>query len=250
MVSASPWDRPSARFRSIFISDVHLGSPRSRAELLLDFLERSRAEFLYLVGDIIDDAQLPSGERWPPAHMEVLHAMRRKAQEGTRVLYLPGNHDVRFLEAWGEARDDLVVSSELEHTTADGRRLLVVHGDGFDAVVRRMRWLSRLGDALTRALERVCGWLERRGRRRLGVALKERLKRVLGYTGRFERSALRAARTRAVDGIICGHVHSPASRTIDGVYYGNGGDWVSSCTALVEHADGRFELLSWDSRVV
>jgi len=252
VVSASPAGPQSARFRSIFISDVHLGSPRSKAGELLDFLARNQAEFLYLVGDIVDDGQRPSSERWPAAHRAVLQAMQRKAREGTRVLYLSGNHDGRFLEAWGEPESSLVVSSELEHTTADGRRLLVVHGDRFDSVVHGMHWLSLAADLCTRALERVCAGLERlcrRRRRSLGAALRERLKRLLGYTGRFERSAVGAARARAADGIICGHIHCAASRTIDGLYYGNGGDWVASCTALVEHADGRFELLSWDASV-
>ena len=250
MVSASPVGRAPARFRSIFISDVHLGSPRARAELLLDFLDQNQAEFLYLVGDIVDDGERPASERWPASHRAVLQAMQRKAREGTRVLYLSGNHDGHFLEAWGEPASALVVSSELEHTTADGRRLLVIHGDRFDAVVHGMRWLSLVADLFTRALERVCAGLERlclRRRHSLGSALRERLKRALGYTARFERSAVGAARARHADGIICGHVHCAASRTIDGLYYGNGGDWVASCTALVEHADGHFELLGWDA---
>ncbi len=263
MVSTSPVDHPPLehrreRFRSIFISDIHLGSPRSRAELLLDFLERSQAEFLYLVGDLVDDGSRPSSEHWPATHREVLRTMQRKAQQGTRVLYLPGNHDPRFLETWDAS--ELVTSSELEHTTADGRRLLVMHGDRFDAVAQRMRWLGSIADALTRALERSCAALERAlsflrvrhraGRVSLGTRLKERLKHALGYIRRFELCAVGAARTRRVDGIICGHVHTAASRTIDGLYYGNGGDWVTSCTALVEHQDGRFELVSWDARAI
>jgi len=221
---------------------VHLGSPRAQAELLLDFLHHTEAEYLYLVGDIVDDGPTPSRERWPPAHREVLEAMRRKAGGGTRVHYLPGNHDGGGALAWGWREEELLVASELEHTTADGRRLWVVHGESFDAVVLRRRWLSAVGDACARTLEWSCAGT------RLGVALKERCKRLLGYTARFERSALDAARRRRVDGIICGHVHSAASRMVDGLYYGNGGDWVGSATALVEHADGRLELLSWSAR--
>ena len=242
MVSAE--GRDLIRFRSVFISDVHLGSSRAQAERLLDFLERCQSEFLYLVGDIVERSVGTAS--WPSSHLAVLGAMRRKAAQGTRVHYLPGNHDGGFEEAWG-GESELFVASEIEHTTADGRRLLVLHGDGFDSVVRR-RWLSGVFDGIARALERAGSALERilrRQRRVLGVSWKQACKRALGYTGRFERSAVRWARRRSLDGVICGHVHAAASRTIDGMYYGNGGDWVSSCTALVEHADGRLELVTW-----
>lgn len=253
MLSSSPGGRGRTRCRSIFLSDVHLGSARAQAELLLDFLEHHQTEFLYLVGDIADDAEERAvgeriEERWPAAHRAVLEALRRMASDGTRVHYLPGNHDPRFAELWG-TNVTLAIAPELEHTTADGRRLLVIHGDGFDAELGERRWLGRLGDALTRLLEHACAALERlcrRRRSRLALSLRERCKRWLGYTGRFERSALVAARARALDGIICGHVHSAASRTIDGLYYGNNGDWVGSATALIEHADGRIELVSWE----
>lgn len=247
MFSSSPGGRQRSRFRSIFLSDVHLGSPRAQAELLLDFLAHHQAEFLYLVGDIADDSELSPVTSWPPSHRAVLAALRRMASEGTRVHYMTGNHDPRFLELWGSL-EALSVASEHEHVTADGRRLLVVHGDGFDAVVSRQRWLSAVGDLLTRGLEHSCRALEllaRAPRGRLGLTLREQLKDWLGYTASFERSALIAARARALDGIVCGHIHSAASRIVDGIYYGNGGDWVGSATALVEHGDGRMELVRW-----
>jgi UDP-2,3-diacylglucosamine pyrophosphatase LpxH len=248
MVSSSPRGRARARFRSIFLSDVHLGSPRAQAELLLDFLAHHHAEYLFLVGDIADDADARPLAAWPETHRAVLEALRGMSREGTRVHYMTGNHDPRFVELWGAATA-LEVARDLEHTTADGRRLWIVHGDGFDEVVHRRRWLSRIGDALARGLEHACEGLERlflARRGQLGRRMRERCKRWLGYTERFERSAVYAARERAVDGIICGHVHCAASRTIDGVYYGNGGDWVGSATALVEHVDGRMELLCWE----
>lgn len=252
MVSASPGGRACARFRSIFLSDVHLGSPRAQAELLLDFLAHHQAEFLYLVGDIADDTEARPPALWPAPHLAVLEALRGMARIGTRVHYTPGNHDPRFVELWG-ASVALQVAREREHVTADGRRLLVTHGDVFDQLVLRRRWLARTGDLVARALERTGLTLELlagspragAGQPRLGLKLKERAKSWLGYTRRFERSALGVARARAVDGIICGHVHSAASRMIEGLYYGNGGDWVGSATALVEHGDGRMELVVW-----
>ena len=247
MVSSSPGVRARARYRSIFLSDVHLGSPRAQAELLLDFLAHHESQFLYLVGDIADDAEARPPTGWPEAHRAVLERLRNIASEGTRVHYMRGNHDPLFHELWGDL-ETLAVAHELEHRTADGRRILVVHGDSFDAALHRRRWLTRLGDAAARALEASCHALERLVRARpgrLGQRLRERAKAWVGYTASFERTALRMARSRAVDGIICGHVHTAASRTIDGLYYGNGGDWVGSATALVEHADGRLELLAW-----
>jgi len=248
MVSPPSGVRTRARFRSIFLSDVHLGSPRAQAELLLDFLAHHQAEYLFLVGDIAEDGRPLAA--WPEPHRAVLESLRRMAREGTRVRYMRGNHDPGFGELWGDAAA-LEVAPELEHVTADGRRLWIVHGDGFDDVVHRRRWLSRLGDALARTLEQSCAALERlflARPGRLGRALRERCKHWLGYTARFERSAVVAARARAFDGVVCGHVHSAASRTIDGLYYGNGGDWVGSASALVEHADGSMELVSWESR--
>jgi UDP-2,3-diacylglucosamine pyrophosphatase LpxH len=181
----------------------------------------------------------------------VLEHVRRRAGQGTRVHYLPGNHDGRAVEAWGWRADELLVSDDHLHLTADGKRLWVVHGDGFDAVMSRQRWVGRVGDGLARAVERLFAGLGTVLGRRfagLGMRVKQAGKRCLGYTARFERSALTAARDRRVDGVICGHVHAGASRIVDGLYYGNGGDWVGSATALVEHVDGRLELVAWRRR--
>jgi len=244
MRSASPEGRARSPLRSIFLSDVHLGSRRAQAELLLDFLAHHEAEFVFLVGDIAEESR--PREAWPEPHRAALGALADCARRGSRVHYLSGNHDPHFAERWKDAAA-LRIAREHQHETADGRRLLVLHGDAFDGLVRRRR-LTRLSDGLARGLERGSRALERLARLRpgrLGLALKERAKAWVGYTRRFERSALAAARARALDGIVCGHVHSAASCVREGLYYGNGGDWVGSATALVEHPDGRMELVSW-----
>ncbi len=236
------------RFRSIFLSDTHLGSRRAHADRLLDFLERCDSDFLYLVGDIADRWGPTEAEGWPDSHNAVLNLLQAKARNGTHVHYLPGNHD-RELDQW-MAREALVtVSAEHEHIAADGRRLLVLHGDHFDTVVSRVVWLSRLGDSCASMVDMASSVIERVLPRQepggLGTRLKQSIKRALGYTSSFERTAVQSARVRELDGIICGHIHDPACRQVDGVFYGNNGDWVQSCTALVEHADGSFELVRW-----
>jgi len=236
------------RYRAIFVSDTHLGSRRSHAGPLLEFLERSESEFLYLVGDIADRWGPRGAADWPEEHAAVLELVRYRARNGTAVHYLPGNHD-QALFSWMIEETVVRVSHEHEHLSADGRRVLVMHGDGFDVVVSRVVWLSRLGDRFAAMIDVAGALVERLLPRQrpggLGTRVKQICKRLLGYTGRFERSAIRSARSRAVDGIICGHIHDPACREVDGVFYGNNGDWVQSCTALVEHSDGSFELVRW-----
>jgi UDP-2,3-diacylglucosamine pyrophosphatase LpxH len=240
--------RTTIRFRSIFLSDTHLGSHRAHADRLLHFLERCDSDYLYLVGDIADRWGPRGSSDWPDAHAEVLALVQQKAKCGTRVHFLPGNHD-RELHRWMTQEALVNVSSEHEHTAADGRKLLVLHGDHFDTVVSRVVWLSKLGDSFGNLIDIASALIERILPRQkpggLGTRIKQICKRALGYTGRFERSAIRSARMRKLDGIICGHIHDPACRVVDGMFYGNNGDWVQSCTALVEHADGTFELLEW-----
>ena len=234
------------RFRSIFVSDTHLGSRKALAEPLLQFLERSHSEFLYLVGDIADVWDRSETSRWPATHTAVLELVRDRARSGTHVHYLPGNHD-RGLDHWMSREVQARVSREHEHRSADGRRLLVLHGDHFDRVVSGWTWLSRIGDTCAAAIDRIgslfAQLLPSSPAPGGATRVKQLCKRVLGYTGTFERKALADARRRDVDGVICGHIHDPACRQVDGLFYGNDGDWVQSCTALVEHEDGRFELL-------
>ncbi len=245
-------DEPAPhRYRTIWISDVHLGTHAARAEELLEFLRRHDADTLYVVGDLVDGWVLRRTWWWPQAHNDVLQKLLRKARKGTRVVYVPGNHDEFARGYAGHAFGGVEVALEAVHETADGRRLLVVHGDAFDPVVTKHRWLVPVAHgflAFLRGLGIPTAWrLVRRclGRPYASLAtyVRGRANGAMAALGDFERLATSFARRRGADGIVCGHVHVPAMRTVDGVLYLNDGDWVDSCSALVEHADGRLELV-------
>jgi len=251
-MSANAWH---ASYRSIWISDIHLGARGCNADILLDFLRSTECDYLYLVGDIVDGWQLRRGWFWPQAHNDVIQKLLRKARKGTRVVYVPGNHDEFARGFVGNSFGAIEVVEEAIHQTADGRRLLVIHGDSFDGVMRCARWLAVLGDhayTLALALNR---WFNR-ARRRLGYPywslsayLKLKVKNAVRYIGDYEGAVVEAARLRQVDGIVCGHIHHAELRDENGCVYANCGDWVESCSALVEHADGRLEIVYWPERV-
>ena len=238
-------------YRAVFISDVHLGTRGCQAELLLDFIRQMECGALYLVGDIIDGWKLKSGWYWPQAHNDVVQKVLRLARKGVRVIYLPGNHDESVRDFCGVHFGGVVVARDAIHETADGRRFLVTHGDGFDAVVQHARWLAFLGDWAYRTLL-ASNTAINRLRRALGFGYwsfsafaKTRVKKALQFIENFEVAVAAEARRRGVDGVICGHIHKAEMREIDGVTYINDGDWVESCTALVEHPCGRLEILEW-----
>ena len=240
-----------ARYRAIWISDIHLGTRGCKAEFLLDFLKHTDSETLYLVGDIIDIWRMRRSWYWIQLHNDVVQKLLRKARKGTRVIFIPGNHDEIFREYVENHFGGIEVASDAVHETADGRRLLVLHGDQFDTVVRYARWLAVLGDSAYAVALTLNHWLN--GFRRwlgypywsLSAYLKHRVKNAVEYIGRFEVAVADEARRRGVDGVVCGHIHKAEIRDIDGVVYCNDGDWVESCTALVEHLDGRLEIVSW-----
>ena len=243
-------------YRSIWISDIHLGTKGCNADLLLDFLRSTDSDYLYLVGDIIDGWQLRRGWFWPQAHNDVIQKLLRKARKGTQVIYVPGNHDEFARPFVDNSFGAIEVVAEAIHTTADSRRLLVMHGDAFDEVLRCAPWLAVLGDhAYTLALM-LNRWFNR-VRRGLGYPywslsayLKLKVKNAVKYIGDYEGAVLAAARQREVDGIVCGHIHHAELRDHDGRVYANCGDWVESCSALVEHHDGRLEVLFWPAREI
>src|SRR5476649_2820883 len=241
----------SRRHRAIFISDIHLGTRGCQAELLLDFLRKNESDHLYLVGDIVDGWRLKRWWYWPQAHNDVVQKIMRKARKGTNVVYVPGNHDEAARQYCQLTFGDVRVQEEAIHEMADGRKLLVIHGDQFDGIVRYARWLAILGDwAYTTAL-RLNTWYNW-ARRKLGLPywslsayLKHRVKNAVQFIGNYEAAVASEARRRGVDGVVCGHIHHAEIRDIDGILYCNDGDWVESCTALVEDFDGRLRIVHW-----
>jgi len=241
-------------YRTIFLSDVHLGLRSCRSDSLVDFLRNVQCEKLYLVGDIIDGWRLRRSWYWDAYHDEVIRLILRMARHGTEVIYVPGNHDEIFRDWLGLEVAGVKLSREAEHIAADGRRFLVIHGDEFDGVIRYAKFLAHMGDWAYDLALLVNRWFNFL-RRRLGYPywslsqwLKRQVKEAVKAIDRFETALAQEARSRGMDGVICGHIHHPEIRMIHGILYMNDGDWVESCTALVEHQDGRFELLDWSHR--
>ena len=247
--------RPPQRYRTLWISDLHLGTPGCQAKALLDFLKHTECETLFLVGDIIDGWQLRRQWYWPQAHNDVIQKLLRKARRGTRVIFVPGNHDEFARKYINHTFGGVEVAEEWVHETADGRKLWVIHGDLFDAVIQCAKWLAYLGDTLyefTLKLNRHLNSM----RARMGLPywslskyLKLKVKRAVSYVGDFEFAVAREARKRGLQGVVCGHIHHAEMRDIDGILYCNDGDWVESLTALAEHADGRLEILQWSEHM-
>ena len=243
--------RPKRKYRTVWISDIHLGTRGCNAVLLLDFLRSIECETLYLVGDIVDGWRLRKGWYWPDAHNEVVRRVLKLAHRGSRVVLVAGNHDEMLRPYAGMTFGGVEVALEAIHHTADGRSLLVTHGDAFDVVVLYHRWLAFLGDAAYTFLLGLNVVLNRVRRRlqlpywSLSSYLKKRVKNAVAFVGEFEEAVAHAARERGVDGVVCGHIHSAEIRQIGSVTYYNDGDWVESCTALVEAADGAMSLVDW-----
>lgn len=237
--------------RSIWISDTHLGTRGVRAEALADFLKQHECEHLYLVGDVIDGWRLKSRLYWPQAHTNVIRRVLTKAKRGCRVVVVTGNHD-EFLRRYSPVElGNITLCDEAEHRTVDGRRLRVIHGDQYDSVVQGHRWVAFLGDRGYQLLLWLNRWLNRfretfgYGYWSLSAHVKYKVKRAVSYISSFEDAVAWDCRRRGFDGVVCGHIHHAEIRRLGAVTYYNCGDWVESCTALVELADGRIELRRW-----
>ena len=238
--------------RALFLSDIHLGSRACQAEQLLSFIKDYEPEYIFLIGDIVDFWAMSRGVYWPAAHNTVVQKLLKKARHHVKVILIPGNHDEALREYIGSSFGDIALVRDYIHTAADGRRYLLVHGDEYDQVTTYHRWVSVLGDVsynllvrLNRALSLI--------RRKLGVSghwsladyAKRNVLRAVSFISDFENSVVHNVRHRGLDGVICGHIHTPAIKRIDGITYINCGDWVDSCSAIVEHYDGRMQLVRW-----
>jgi UDP-2,3-diacylglucosamine pyrophosphatase LpxH len=245
-------EAPAKAFRTIWISDVHLGAPECQAARLLDFMRHHESEFLYIVGDLIDGWRLKRSWRWDQLCNDVIQKLLRRARKGCKMVYIPGNHD-DFARAYADLDiGGIALRKEACHTTVDGRALLIRHGDEFDSVVTTARWLAELGSVAYSAAIALNQWCNA-ARRLLGYPywslsawLKHRVKNAVMYMDRFEGALANLARQHGADGIVCGHIHHAGIRELGGVTYYNTGDWVESCTALVEHFDGSMEIVRWE----
>ena len=239
------------QYQTIFLSDLHLGSKSAQAELLLDFLKHNHAQKIYLVGDIVDGWQLKKGWYWPQAHNDVVQKILRAVRKGSRVIYIPGNHDEFARDYTGLTFGGIEVADESIHETVNGRKYLIIHGDQFDIVVCNARWLALLGDWAYQLAIVANTWFNKIrkiygvGYWSLSAWAKMKVKNAVNFIGDFEKTLAGEARRRGFDGVICGHIHHAIIRKIDGIDYVNTGDFVESCTAIVEHKDGRLEILYW-----
>jgi UDP-2,3-diacylglucosamine pyrophosphatase LpxH len=238
------------RVRTAWISDVHLGTRGSNAAALLDFLRECEFEMLYVVGDLIDIWQLRRGIYWPQQHNDVIQKILRKSRKGARIVYIPGNHDDLLGKFYG-AYGNITVQKHAVHRLADGRRMLVIHGHELDTVVQNVKWLAFIGDVgyqFLLSLNPFVNFVRRRfglGYWSLSAYAKKRVKDAVSFIGRFEEEIVRYARKFSVDAVLCGHIHNAAIRQFGNVTYYNCGDWVESCSALLEHHDGRMEIVTY-----
>ena len=242
-----------AHVRALFISDVHLGTRTAQAGPLLDFLKHFDADVIYLVGDIIDFWRVRRGPYWPQSHNDVLQKLMRRARKGSRLVFVPGNHDECIRDYAGLHFGGIEIHKDIIHTTAVGRRYVVMHGDEFDVVVRTAKWLAFLGDRgyeFALWLNNPLNWVRRHlglGYWSLSAYLKYRVKSAVAFIGAFEEAVASEAHRRAVDGVICGHIHHASDRAWGGIHYLNCGDWVESCTAVIETRAGELRVVHWRS---
>lgn len=243
------------KFRTIWISDVHLGTKGCNAEMLIDFLDSVDSETMYLVGDIIDGWRLKKKFYWPAEHNDIVWRLLKRAKRGTRIIYIPGNHDEMFRQFTGLNFGGIEIRRAAFHDTADGRRLMVLHGDEFDAVMLSHRWLAFVGDAAYHLMMRLNHWVNA-ARRALGMPYwslskmaKHKVKNAVEFIGKYEEVVARAASERGVNGVVCGHIHTAEHRMFGSTEYWNDGDWVEGCNALVEHEDGQMEILHWPEEI-
>lgn len=239
------------KVRSVWISDIHLGFKGCSAEFLLDFLHHVECEYLYLVGDIIDVWEMKKRMFWPQEHNNVIRTILGKAKHDTKVVFVPGNHDEVFRDYDGAVFGNVRIAHDAIHTTADNHKLLILHGDEFDSVVKCSPMVAKIGSRLYEFLLRANRWVNF-VRRKMGFSywslaafLKHKVKNAVQYISNFEEAVSHEAARQGVDGVVCGHIHRAEITRIHDIDYYNCGDWVESCTALVEQPDGEMQILHW-----
>jgi len=244
----------SFKVRAAWISDIHLGTQGCQAQALLDFLKEVECETLYLVGDVVDGWQLRRHWYWPQSHNDVVQKLLRKARKGTRIIFIPGNHDEFARKYIGHNFGGIEVVDEWTHITLDGRRLWITHGDLYDGVIQCARWLAHVGDSLYEFTLKANRWFNP-ARARLGLPYwslakypKLKVKRAVRYVGACAGAPAAEGPRRGAQGVVCGHIHHAEVRLIEGILYCNDGDWVESMTALVEHLDGQLDIVDWSTR--
>jgi UDP-2,3-diacylglucosamine pyrophosphatase LpxH len=251
-----PFEPQPAHYRAIWISDIHLGTRGCKADFLLDFLKNNESDQLYLVGDIIDGWQMRRNWYWNQAHNDVVQKILRKARKGTSVVYVAGNHDEALRDFLGLSFGEIQIVNEARHLLRDGRALWVTHGDLFDGVIQHAKWLAYLGDSAYTVILNINDHYNRL-RHRLGLSywslsqfLKHKVKNAVSYITSFEEALTQEARRRGYDGVVCGHIHRPEIREIDGILYCNDGDWVESLSALVETHAGELKIVHWPYKTI
>ena len=243
------------QYRAIFISDLHLGTPGCQAEALLDFLRENESQYMYLIGDIVDGWQLRRKWYWPQAHNDVIQKLLRMARKGCRVVYVPGNHDEFARNFVQHHFGGVEVLKETTHTTVNGDTLWLIHGDLFDAVVQYAKWLAYVGDYFYELILNLNKHFNHLRAKfglpywSLSAYLKHKVKQAVGFINDYEIAVAKEAKRKGYQGVVCGHIHHAEIRNIDGVLYCNDGDWVESRTALVEHMDGKLEIIYWDQQI-
>ncbi len=239
-------------YRTIWISDLHIGSTQCQADMLLDFLKHNESDKLYLVGDIIDFWALSKKVYWPREHNTIIQKILRKARHGTQVIYIPGNHDENIRDYDQYVFGDITVKTSDIHATAAGQRLLVVHGDEYDTIAKYHRWIAKLGSKgydflldINRLLRMIRRFLGIQSHFSLAAFVKFKVKNAVQFISDYEASIVNTLKDEVLDGVVCGHIHHAEMKEMDGFLYVNTGDFVESCTAIVEHHDGRLELVRW-----
>ena len=241
-------------YRSVFISDIHLGTNMSQADKLLDFMKTFECEKIYLVGDIIDCWAMSRKKMWKQFHSDLIQKLLRRARKGTEIVYIPGNHDDIMREYCDAEFGHIILVSDCIHVGTDGKLYLVTHGDQFDIVMQNAKWLAHFGSWAydisiylgrwvnkIRSIFKLPYWS-------LSSYLKYTVKESVNFIGDYEETLSNYVKGKKLDGIICGHIHHANIRDIGGIRYMNCGDWVESCTALVENYDGTFEIIKWSKQ--